>query len=86
VVTGLLINWLSTYSPNKQGIIVGSVSAFILFVHLGKLWIFIKSMWCACLHIPCNFANAIQNVISSIRGNYGTTRSNNGVSSDTTRF
>jgi hypothetical protein len=66
--------------------LVGSVSAFILFVHLGKLWIFIKSMWCACLRIPRNFANAIQNVILSIRENHGITHSNNGVSDDITRF
>ncbi len=34
VIIGMLVNKFSTYSPIKQGIIAGGVSAFVLFVHL----------------------------------------------------
>ncbi len=40
VIVGLLVNKFSTYSPVIQGIIAGSVSTFIFFVHLRRLWRF----------------------------------------------
>jgi hypothetical protein len=37
VIIDMLVNKFSTYSPIKQGIIAGGVSAFVLFFHLRRL-------------------------------------------------
>ncbi len=86
-VTGAIVNQFSTsYSPKKQGIFIGIVSGFILFINLRKVWMFINSMFIVCCRFVCDFFNRCYNCLFNSLQNKRATSSNISSPAQTDRF